>query len=199
VGSCDIGPFSVWVTGAERAPTADLDRIEQHHQVVMAAVSLTTPVPVRFGAWTPSERVLSEHVLERQSEIETALRAVDGMVEFGVRVVSIEPAGTPDVPDPPAGGRAYMQELSRRQEARRRRKAEQATVLTRLRSHLGDLGHDERVRFLEAPGLVAVAHLVEREVETRYRRSMEAFAREAPEGHRVHLTGPWPPYSFAAS
>lgn len=201
----DVGPFEVWISRMEAEPRLDLSGVRRHHEVVVAAMALTTPVPVRFGAWAPSLSVLEERTLARRAEIEAAQEQVRGRVEFGVRVEDVATGPvTPDAPDPhmsdgsDASGRAYLHELSRAHDARRQRRAARTEIARRLRSHLGDLPCDEKVRLLEPPGLFAAAHLVGRDAEALYRRGVEGFIREVPTSCEVHVTGPWPPYSFAS-
>jgi hypothetical protein len=57
---------------------------------------------------------------------------------------------------------------------------------------------DQRVQYLSPPELVSVAHLVEPADEARYRELAAGFARAAGGDLVVHVTGPWPPYSFAS-
>lgn len=195
----DLGPFTVWVSSLEAAPPVDLEHIEQHHEVVRAAASAATPVPVRFGAWAPSPEALAERILPRADELEAVLEAVSGRVEYGVlfldRSEALEASSTE--PAAPASGRAYLRALARDREERRGRTERGEELARRLRAHLGSLPVEERVTPARPPGLVAVAHLVARSDRAAYLERVERFVRERAGECEARVTGPWPPYSFA--
>lgn len=193
-----VGPFDVWVSHEASPPALDLAGVKRHHQVVVAAMSLATAVPVRFGAWAPDARVLEQRVLARREEIEAAADRVRDKVEFGVRVEERSIRSTLEEPGAPQDGRGYLRRLSRVHAARRGRRTLQADLAHRLDSCVRAVRCDERVLLLDAPGLIATAHLVGRGDEERYRESVEEFVRDARSSYRVHVTGPWPPYSFAS-
>jgi hypothetical protein len=197
----DIGPFTVWASPEPGPPRLDLEGISRHHAVVRAASDSGTPLPVRFGAWAPDHEALVRRIERHRGELEAALAAVQGRAEFGLTIeddgaATLETARSGKAPE---DGRAYMRELSRHYAGRRRYKERRDAVLESLRETLAELGLDERVRRLSPPGLLSVAHLVARSHEARYRALVEGFVREHARGIRVHLSGPWPPYSFVSS
>lgn len=198
----DVAPFTIWTSAEASPPALDLDGIRQHHEVVRAASESVTPVPVRFGDWARDHSVLADRIRRRRGELEAALTAVSGCVELGIRLehATADPEAEPGVSaDARAGGRAYLRELSHVYAERRRRRGERDALLKGLRAALTELTTDERVRYLQPPGLVSVAHLVPRDREARYRDSVAAFASEHDQAAQVFVTGPWPPYSFAGS
>lgn len=197
----DIGPFTVWASPEPSPPRLDLEGISQHHGVVRAASHSGTPLPVRFGAWAPDHEALVRRIERQRGELEAALAAVQGRDEFGL---TIEDDGAATLHKPRSGrtpedGRAYMRELSFHYAGRRRYRERRDAVLASLRECLAELGLDERVHRLGPPGLLSVAHLVARRHEARYRALVRGFVREHSRGIRVHLSGPWPPYSFVSS
>ena len=204
----DIESFTVWTSEEPSAPAPDLEAVVRHDAVVRVASEHSTPLPVRFGAWAPDQAALASRIRKRRAELEAALAAVSGRVELGVTMEEEPTSGTEegkrDGSDPAGGlrgetaGKAYMRELSRHYEGRRRRRAEGAVLLERLRSAVGPLVVDERVHRLRPPGLVSVAHLVARSDVERYRERVDVFAHDIG-ATRVHVSGPWPPYSFAGS
>lgn len=200
VSGRNIGPFTVWVSEQEAAPKVGIEPISQHHEVVRSAVGLTTAIPVRFGAWAPDAARLRERIDRNRAGLESALATLSGRIELGVRVEdgSRRPDHGTDRGSTPPNGKAYLRQLSASYAERARRKGRQESAVRRLRARVDELCHAEHVRYLDAPGLVAVAHLVARDDEARYRREVEAFTQDQGDG-RVHLTGPWPPYSFATS
>jgi len=195
------GPFLVWASEAETPPRQDLDSISAHHAVVVAAMDRTTPLPVRFGGWSAGDGELVARIVDRRDELAEALETVRGRIEFGVRILEADrpEAAAPEPPEAPyRDGRTYLRELARRQAVQRERRVLQDELTERLHRSVERFAHDERVRPLEAPGLVACAHLVHRGDEERYRSAVRAFAHAVGAGCRVHVTGPWPPYSFTS-
>lgn len=199
----DVGPFTVWVSSLDAAPTLDLERVEQHHEVVRTAARVGTPVPVRFGAWAPNAEALSQRILPRAEELESVMAAVAGRVEYGVLILerSAAPGAQPSEKAPagekaPASGRDHLRALARERAESRSRKQRGEELARRLRAHLGSLPVEERVTPTRPPGLVAVAHLVARSDRDLYLERVEGFARERADTYEARVTGPWPPYSF---
>jgi len=195
-----IGSFTVWVSDEDEAPLPELDRVVRHNEVVRSAIDSTTPLPVRFGSWAPDLGALTDRILRNRTEIDAALAAVADHREFGVRVSNA--SSMPELRPAAAsqeGGRGYLRSLSSAHATRTLRREEQNEVVERLRSFLRDLPAAERVGYLDAPELVSVAHLVHRDDEARYRAFVADFVVAAQGKLRVHLTGPWPPYSFAST
>ena len=206
----EVDALTVWISEAPGRPPLDLEAVGRHNDVVEAA--LGEPVaPLRFGAWLPDLAALADRVRGSSSQLEAALRLVEGRVEFAMRVGSAggpmpspvsdaAPPGDRALPgDAPGagGGRAYLRALSRRRAERSRRRNEQDELAERLREFMGDMAVEQRVHYLSAPELVSVAHLVERRNQAQYLERAAAFAREPLGDLVVHVTGPWPPYSFA--
>jgi hypothetical protein len=189
----DVGRFTVWTSTEQTPPTLDLERITRHHQVVAAAAAASTPLPVRFGTWAPSHAALDTRIGNMSAALDEALAATSGRIEMGIRVE--EAADTSSLPeeDAPVDGRGYLHALSRSHALRKARRESQDALVVRIREALGPLGASDRVSYLEAPGFVAIAHLIERHEESAYRNALASLANP-----RLHVTGPWPPYSFVS-
>lgn len=194
-----IGSLTVWASQRGERPSLDLERVTQHHEVVRRAAASTTPLPVRFGAWAPDRPTLLQRIDRSRDDLETALARVSGCVELGVTVLEASDASAAEATDDPApDGRDYLRGLSRIYAERRGRRERQDAVAEDVRALLDVVSRATRVRLLPPPGLVALAHLVAREDEMRYRGLLDSFTPNAGVECRVHVTGPWPPYSFVA-
>ncbi|HET9947465.1 MAG TPA: GvpL/GvpF family gas vesicle protein [Longimicrobiales bacterium] len=202
-----VDGLTVWLSAAERAPEVELDAVERHHEVVRAALP-ETMLPLRFGAWAPDLDALAEHIRRTRPELDEALRCVEGRIELGVRVREAAPAAAgrvqaaaPEGPPLPAAagvGRRYLHALSEAARARALRRRRQEALARRIREHLGAAVVDERVTYLAPPEAISVAHLVRREDEPYYRSRLQQLAEATRADYILHVTGPWPPYSFAA-
>ncbi len=194
------GGLTCWVSPIPAVPDATLERIRRHDHVVEAALAADiSPVPLRWGQWVEGDAALTAALIERQVAYREALERVAGAVEFGVRV--LDPGRAPP-PAPVAGGAgagtAYMQALAARAAAERAVDARGQEIAARLRAVLGAIIRQERIEALPTRhGVVSLAHLVGRRAEGEYRAGVERVRRERPE-LRFLVTGPWPPYSFAA-
>ena len=196
----ELEGFTVWVSEAEEPPTLDLDAVTRHHAVVSAALG-SPMLPFRFGAWEPDLGSLAERIRSSSSELAATLRRVAGRVELGVRIARSSARPDPreaDETGPSESGRDYLRALSRRRSTRIERRQEQNDVARRLKEHMGEMAAEQRVQYLSPPELISVAHLVHPSAELRYRELAARFARDADGELVVHVTGPWPPYSFAS-
>jgi hypothetical protein len=195
----EIEGLTTWISESESEPTLGLDAVERHHRVVESAIDEDV-VPLRFGAWLPDLSALEARIRRTRAELDTALELVRGRVEFGVRVQEMA-AGTPAQAEPavPApSGKGYLRALSRREKQRAERRLEQDGLARRIREFLAELVVDERVSYLDAPEVVALAHLVNRPDESYYQARIGSLIVGEGGGYILHVTGPWPPYSFAA-
>ena len=198
VTTLHVAGLSVWVSEAEARPAPEIDAVSRHHDVVSAAMDEAV-VPFRFGAWVSGPGVLEERVAHAREELESALHKVEGRVELGVRIVEAG-AGEPRPENPtPATGREYLRALSAHGAERAARRRRQDEIAAGAADRLADVATDQRLTYLDAPDLVALAHLVSRRDEAYYRTAMETFAEDLAPGYRVHVTGPWPPYSFTGA
>jgi hypothetical protein len=195
----EVDGLVVWVTEAEEPPTLDLDAVARHHAVVSAALGAPM-LPLRFGAWQPELECLANLVRGSSSELTETMRRVAGRVELGIRLARRGAEEDPrELAEPAeaASGRAYLRELSRRRSIRIERRQEQNELARRLKAHMEEMATEQRVQYLSPPALISVAHLVDPRDERSYRERAASFARA--EGELVvHVTGPWPPYSFAS-
>ena len=205
VRAMPVDGLIVWVSDIEARPEVAFEAVATHHEIVSCAASLGSVAPLQFGAWVPVEPALRQRVSASKAGLVHTLRAVEGSVELGVRIVERADAGQAREEGEPSGrgaddraegpGRAYMRRLSDEWSRRRARRALQDALAEQVSGVLAGVSREQRVQHLEAPELVALAHLVRRDQEGEYRRRIGAFASRAE--LEVHLSGPWPPYSFA--
>jgi Gas vesicle synthesis protein GvpL/GvpF len=174
-----------------------------HDAVVRAAVTSGPALPLRFGTVVPDEdaarRLLREHAATARDQLER----IGDAREWGVRLVR---ALTDDEPAP-AADRDQMtgtEFLARRRQAMREREDAAQTAHTAAESLEAALAPhvSESLRRGGAPGsslLLDVAYLVPPPTEAAFLAATERVGAELqPSGFALEVTGPWPPYSFAA-
>jgi len=178
-----------------------------HDAVVERFIAADAVLPMKvFTIFTSDERALAQ-TRSDWDRIEALLRGVTGHVEWGLRLMFDErqapaAAATPRA----ASGRSYLIAKQRHHTATavhaRLVRQRTAGVVTALAA----IARDVRQRPLTTAAtsgsrlLLDAAFLVPRTREQRFRRVVAQQTRQlAPEGYAVHLSGPWPPYSFIES
>jgi gas vesicle protein GvpL/GvpF len=181
-----------------------------HEDVLQAATSVTTVVPLRFGTIYRSREHVEEMLEERGDELSTTLERVRGHVELGVKAwvdrAALERTLGPEE-EPAAGGpgAAYLrqrrleEERSRELTARCIELAEEAHGRLALVSAAA-VSNRPQSRALSGRSEAMVlngAYLV-RDGDERLRSEVERLAGEhASLGVEYEVTGPWPPHNFA--
>jgi hypothetical protein len=211
VRAIDHAGIAMWVSEHTAAPPATIESIKTHNEVVTAAMSTATPVPLRFGQALRDDADAEKALRTSHEKWAALLEKFEGAVEFGIRVFdpardstvdapSVDATGVDatdvaatDVAAPATRGRQYMAELARRiggsDSARR-------DLVNAMRREVARHVIEERMEALRtAHGVASVAHLVHRANADAYREGIEAVRLLVP-GLRLLSTGPWPPYSF---
>jgi hypothetical protein len=178
-----------------------------HDAVVERFIGADAVVPMKvFTIFTSDERAL-EQARSDWDRIETLLRGVTGQVEWGIRLmIDQRKAPADSAASRPGSGRSYLvaKQKHRTETVAHTRLVRQRTA--GVVSALAAIARDVRERPLATAAtggsrlLLDAAFLVPRAREQRFRAAVARQTRRlAPEGYAVHLSGPWPPYSFIES
>lgn len=205
-------PLDRFGEAAINARLSDLDWVARaavaHEGVVEAFTGAPAVLPMKlFTIFTSDDRAL-DHVRSDAPRIDALLRRVARHHEWGVRIM-LDPASirTPARRSAAASkvesGRGFLsRKKSQRDDAvERARRARQtvAAVYDRLaaRATLARRRMASQLPVRGGPLLLDAAFLVKAASSSRFRglaaRESKALA---PNGYRLTLTGPWPPYSF---
>jgi hypothetical protein len=193
-----------------------LERVAREHEAVLErALEGSTIVPLSICTIFADEQGVARMLAERRSAFDTALDALDGRQEWGVKLLvdraALEAAARERVPDADDGlesrsaGGAYM--LRRRQERQLRDEADRlaGSLAEDVHARLQDWATDAVVNPPQNPQLsghegdmlLNAAYLVEAaKVERLHELVGELRQRHERLGARLELTGPWPPYNF---
>jgi hypothetical protein len=179
-----------------------------HEAVVEHFARLGTIVPMKlFTLFSSDERALQD-IRRARPRLERLFVRLAGRQEWGLRVafddtrVRRRTAATDA--RRPATGTAFLLGKQAEQTAARQALAGAQREAERVYRVLARLADDVRRRPpVDVPGatplLVDAALLVPAASATRFRGAVKAESEAAaPRGARVTLTGPWPPYTFAA-
>lgn len=214
------GDVCCWASRLETVPTPGPALARTHNAVIMAAMDRdVTPVPIRFGQSFADEDALVAAVARRSTEWQAQLRRFAGHAEFGVRIsptadaTSVSAGGHADAADataadaadsdaardvhsPMRSGRAFMEGLARRKAQQDRHRHSLDLAATRIAERLGPLVAAARLEHDSVPGRGAsLAHMVAWNDVDAYHAVMAELGEELS-AYRLHVAGPWPPWSF---
>jgi hypothetical protein len=178
-----------------------------HDAVVGRFITADAVLPMKvFTIFTSDERAIAQTRSDWE-RIESLLGAMTGLVEWGLRLMFDQRKALAAATAPPAAsGRHYLLAKQRHHTAA----VAHARILRQrtagVVSELAAIARDVRQRPLATAAtsgsrlLLDAAFLVPRTREQRFRAAVAKQTRTlAPEGYAVHLSGPWPPYSFLGS
>jgi hypothetical protein len=192
------GPGFVVAAGAlEAAPGLSAAALRRHDAAVRRLFARARALlPFRFGAIVSGPAELAERLRPIRGPVRRALRLVAGREQMTLRIAypRRRPRAAP-APGPPALGPG-----ARYLHARAGRDAGTAPgALAPIRAVLAELVAAEHVEPHRAAGArgASVYHLIPRGRAPDYRRALRV-ALHRPGGPVVSVSGPWPPYAFAA-
>jgi Gas vesicle synthesis protein GvpL/GvpF len=184
-----------------------------HHRVIDALAREGPLVPIRLATVYSSDGGVAAMLAGRDADFRAALARIRGRTEWGVKAYA---AGRPEPQDASAGaeppasqetgaGAAYLQrrrsQLTAHKNARQRMLANAQTIHAELSGHaVGARLHPPQASQLtgnKAIMILNAAYLLDDERGGDFASVVAALAERYP-GVQLELTGPWPPYSFAA-
>jgi Gas vesicle synthesis protein GvpL/GvpF len=183
----------------------------QHDEVVRASAQVRTTVPLRLATICTDDAAAIRKLAELGPKAVGVLDELAGREEWGVKLFAVEPSGPTEAArvaesaSASSSGAAYLrrrrQELDRRSEqveldAHEAERLFRQLERTAVRAHR-HRPQDQRLTGVSAPMLLNAAYLVERDRAEEFRRAVDELAGNRPP-EAVVVTGPWPPYSFAA-
>ncbi|MEU1146221.1 GvpL/GvpF family gas vesicle protein [Streptomyces sp. NPDC005863] len=190
---------------------ATLERcVRAHHAVVTAFAARGAAIPLPLATLFHSQERARTALLAHAPRFERGLARIAGRAEWAVKVNLLAtsapaPEPTPAPTPTPATGRAYLNRLRERgqaREQRRERAVQAAELLDRAVLSLADATVRRRPHSAEVTGrdraqIMNAAYLVPEDRAAELLALVEQL-RAAPEfqDSEVEVTGPWVPYSF---
>jgi Gas vesicle synthesis protein GvpL/GvpF len=184
----------------------DVEAISRHavaHDAVIEFFFRSTPViPLKLFTLFSSDEKVYAHVRAELTALKRMFAALRGLEEWGVRIIAgeveAESARSLD------SGRDYLQ-VKKRLNAQTIAppRATLRAIDTALRS-LGRVASKMRTETLPTPGrgrpyAAGASFLVAAKRRPAWKKHAAALASElAGEGHRLEMSGPWPPYHFVS-
>jgi hypothetical protein len=210
VAVVSAAPLGEYGEEALRRNLEDLAWLERaaraHHGVVDALSRAGAVVPARLATVHRDDAGVAGALTERRAELAATLDRLTGRGEWGVKGYVV-PGAAPRTEEPTGGGAgvAYLRrrraQLTARDEGQRIAANAAATVHEELaRYAVAARRHAPQDRRLSgAPTAMVLngAYLVDTSALGGFSELVGALVDRHPE-IRLELTGPWPPYSFAA-
>jgi hypothetical protein len=225
VFSLVTGRPNVWGVGPDGEPDLSLlaPRVHEHERVLEGLLAHGAVLPMRFGMLHGSGSAVRDMLIRHREPITSALARVEGRVEWGLTVAwdaeraraaladSGPVAMSARAPNTATPGRSYLSRRSTEralaeqlEEAGHRisadlhaslREVAAAGVVHQITSRSADRHPAEP----EAETLLKASYLVASDDSDRFREVIvDHLEAAAVVGLSGDLTGPWPPYNFAA-
>lgn len=185
-----------WEAEARTAPS--VSSLLAYERAVDAIHATHDLIPFRYGCRIQSEREVMRLLEDRRREYDAMLDRFQGRTEMGIRILwpssaslPIETARTP--------GAAYLASLRKRYGAEDNLTQEEDRLANDIAAGLDDcFAEQQREASSSSQGrLVSLYFLLERRAVEEFRRAARAV--RPPTGAKLLLSGPWPPYNFAAA
>lgn len=189
----------------------DLAWVEQvaraHEAVLEGVMAVTAIVPLRLCTICLTPERVGALLDEQAAELVSALDALRGRTEWGVKLFGTSGAQAAAPEGEAADGSAYLERKRRARGARE----EAQRAATECAQHVHDALTREAVASAvnppqrpethgrDAEMLLNAAYLIDDERRGELQTLVERLAAEhEPRGFALELTGPWPPYNFVA-
>jgi hypothetical protein len=186
------------------------EKVRGHDAVAKALSAAGTVIPCRFCTILSGEEEARAALKRHHDAIARTLEALDGKTEWGVKLMADTRAPAPATPEPPEhadAGRAYL--LQKKRQTRGRDDAVRAATEAAEACHreLFALSADAALLPTRDRGgadrrwhlALNAAYLIANNQSDAFHAKVASLAQQyRPQGLRIDLTGPWPPYNFSA-
>jgi hypothetical protein len=184
------------------------EKVRGHDNVLKTLVAAGTVIPCRFCTILAGEDDVRAVLARARNAISKTLASLDGKSEWGVKLLADTRGASTAAPEPDGGaaGRSYLMQKKRhgRQREDVVRAADEAAAachreLSALAAGATVLPTRDRGGGRGWHLALNAAYLVPGDnVETFHARVASLSTQYRAQGVRIDLTGPWPPYNFAA-
>jgi hypothetical protein len=201
LGTCVVGAggLAAVVSRVEETGAApSVSAVLAFARVVEAMHARQPVIPLRYGCLMESESAIQRLLEDHRQEYGELLGRLCGMTELGIRVLC--PAGPPSIQGSRSSpGAAYLASLRNRYGCGDSLTREEGRLADRISGSLSGCYSEQR-REISPAGqgrLLSLYFLTPKTGVERFRDQARRIV--APGGTKLLLSGPWPPYNFAAT
>lgn len=186
----------------------DLESVSRHalaHAATIEFFFKRSPViPLKLFTLFSEERRARQHLMRQKLRLRRLFARLSGHEEWGVRITGTSGQRLHPIASDAAGEHAGRSYLQRKKQLRDRGSAPSRTTrqdIARALGHLRRLAADARNEKFPGgagrPYVVGASYLIKGSRRSLWRKEVARVAAELESrGHRLDLTGPWPPYHF---
>lgn len=177
-----------------------------HHEVLQAVAAATDVLPLRLPGIYRDDAELQGLLGGQEEPLTRRLQFVAGHDEWGVHVHLVE--DTAEEAPEATSGRDYLMQRKAQVAGRDAAREERQRLLTEAYAGLAQVStssvlnrpQDRALSGREDPMLLNSAHLVAKEAQQQFFARADEVSRGLlePAGMVMEISGPWPPYNFAA-
>ncbi|MGA3096319.1 MAG: GvpL/GvpF family gas vesicle protein [Bryobacteraceae bacterium] len=180
------------------SPPPSISRLLAYEKVVEAIHARQAVIPLRYGCVMESESAVIRLLEDHRQEYDALLTRLLGMTEIAIR--ALWPARDRILPGLPSSpGAAYLASLRACYNSAIALAPEEAQLADQITSLLSDCSTEQR-REVSSSGrglIVSLYFLTPAADANEFLR--QARQIRPPSAAKLLLSGPWPPYNFAAS
>lgn len=182
----------------------DIKQLQTFYQVIEQLHAHYDILPLRWGQRFPDPRALTRAIAADADLYLRRLTRLVGMTEMGIRFLPTGTQSTPEVisrPPPRSRGHAFLEQRRTHYGIEADGQAQRRWIEELCRNSFAGLfrelkGETTQAQGTDSQAMVPVYFLIPRTLVERFR---QAYANlRPPTGLRMLLTGPWPPFNFAA-
>jgi hypothetical protein len=181
----------------ETSATPSVSSLLAYERVVEAMYAKHSVIPLRYGCLMESESAIVRLLEDRRREYDALLDRLHGMAEMGIRLLCpARPASLPRPCLPPGAG--YLAALRGRYNMGDSLVPEEDRLADRIASLLSGCYKEQRreISRSDLGRLMSLYFLTPQSGVERWLNKARQI--DSPGGTKVLLSGPWPPYNFAA-
>lgn len=199
-----------WTNEALSTREAVAERARLHEAALELLLPTCTPLPMRLGTILPSDEEVRSLLRRARPQLRQAMAATEGRREWGIKLIVDRSTVAHQVQQQdrelqslarrieqaPEGTR-YMLEKRRERETGNLVDAESARLARLVREEVGTIADKRAVLAARDACALNDSLLLAREREAALSERLADLNSRLEGLAALHLTGPWPPYSFA--
>jgi len=194
----------VYSRPAPQPAVPDIEQLQAFYKVIKQLHARYDVLPLRWGQYFPDPQALTRAITADADLYLRRLTRLVGATEMGIRFLPTGAQSTPEAisrPTPHSRGRAFLEQRRAHYGMEAAGQAQRCRIEELCRNSFAGLFQELKGETIQAQGadsqtMILVYFLIPRTLVERFRQTYADL--RPPMGVRMLLTGPWPPFNFAA-